>query len=332
MGLQSQQFKGDPALEACLVRDSAHVVPGAVGGHVKKIQAAVQELDSLSIDPGDLVAGRYGPSTAAAVLAFKKRRNIINYSYQTQADNVVGKMTIAALDRELVQKDAAGATTCRLTSPCPCDVPSRKGRRLSLSPTLATDEDLMRRAFQDSRASLRRAVADLTELNRALVARHHGRGELTPKNRRVFNSAIKWLSLKTRADQGAAVAHVQAAILLMKRNLAVKTSAGADPALRRAGFAHFGQSDLNQPDKGVRFGDEFFAADTGPHCRRDVLTHEYFHFLGVKHGGTPLNEGTNRALVTTPALALDSADNLAQLVAEIATVGGKTDACAFAGE
>ena len=190
----------------------------------------------------------------------------------------------------------------------------------------------MRRAFQDSRKSLRRAVADLTELNAALVARHQGTGELTAKNRRVFNSASKWLSLKTRADQGAAALHIQSAIRLMNRNLAVKTSAGADPTLSRSAIEHFAQSDLNQPDKGVRCGNEFFAGDTGPHCRRDVVTHEFFHFIGVKHGASPLTGSTNRALVTTPALALDSADNLAQLVAEITTIGGKTDACAFADE
>jgi hypothetical protein len=88
---------------------------------------------------------------------------------------------------------------------------------------------------------------------------------------------------------------------------------------------------LNQPDNGMRCGTPFFTS-AGPHCRRDVVTHEFFHFLGVKHGASPLNAATNRAAVTTPALALDSADNLAQLVAEITTNGGKTDACAWAGE
>jgi hypothetical protein len=38
-------------------------------------------------------------------LAFKKKRNIINPSYQSQADNIVGKMTIAALDREIFDKE-----------------------------------------------------------------------------------------------------------------------------------------------------------------------------------------------------------------------------------
>jgi peptidoglycan hydrolase-like protein with peptidoglycan-binding domain len=105
MGLQSEFFRGDPKLEACLIQDSAHVTPGAVGDHVVKIQVALTTLDSSDIDDGESTTGTYGPSTAAAVLAFKQKRNIVNPSYQTQADNIVGKMTIAALDREIFQKE-----------------------------------------------------------------------------------------------------------------------------------------------------------------------------------------------------------------------------------
>jgi len=52
-----------------------------------------------------VTSSRYDPSTANAVLLYKKERNIINRSYQTQADNIVGKMTIAALDREMLAKE-----------------------------------------------------------------------------------------------------------------------------------------------------------------------------------------------------------------------------------
>jgi hypothetical protein len=51
---------------------------------------------------------KYGASTAAAVLAFKRQRHVINTSYQTQADNIVGKMTIAAMDREVLSRERAG--------------------------------------------------------------------------------------------------------------------------------------------------------------------------------------------------------------------------------
>ena len=104
MALKSRIFKGDPRLEACLLRDSAHVVPGAHGDHVAKIQGVVMLVDNVQISERELKAHYYGPSTAAAVLAFKKKRKIINFSYQTHADDIVGKMTIQALDDELQAK------------------------------------------------------------------------------------------------------------------------------------------------------------------------------------------------------------------------------------
>lgn len=116
MSLQSQLLKGDPKLEACLVQDSAHVTNGTVGDHVSKIQSALIAIEGSTIDPGELISTKYGPSTAAAVLAFKKKRNIINRSYQTQADDIVGKMTIAALDKEMFerenQEDDSGRVHC----------------------------------------------------------------------------------------------------------------------------------------------------------------------------------------------------------------------------
>ncbi len=104
MPLQSNLFIESRELQACLVSDAAHVTPGAVGPHVQRIQIALQDIDNAKIDPGELAARRYGPSTAAAVLAFKKKRNIINTSYQKTADNIVGKMTIAALDKEMLAR------------------------------------------------------------------------------------------------------------------------------------------------------------------------------------------------------------------------------------
>jgi len=114
MALQSELFKGDRALEACAVNDAAHVTPGAIGDHVSKIQSALVRLDGSTIVLSELSAKEYGPSTAAAVLAFKKKRNIINRAYQTQADNIVGKMTIAALDREMLATQGRRTVTCDL--------------------------------------------------------------------------------------------------------------------------------------------------------------------------------------------------------------------------
>ncbi len=101
MPLRSKLFRDDNILERCLVLDAAHVLPGAVGDHVSKLHTALFAIDNIQIASLELSARRYGPATAAAVLAYKRQRGIINRAYQTQADDIVGKMTIASLDVEM---------------------------------------------------------------------------------------------------------------------------------------------------------------------------------------------------------------------------------------
>jgi hypothetical protein len=101
MALQSRLFRGDNALESCLVKDAAHIVEGARGSHVNKIQRALVLLDGALIDGNEILAELYGRSTANAVLAYKRKRRIINPAYQNTADNIVGRMTIASLDKEM---------------------------------------------------------------------------------------------------------------------------------------------------------------------------------------------------------------------------------------
>ncbi len=98
MSLQSKLFAGDSAFEKCAVNDAAHIVPGTKGAHVGKLHTALFAIDGLAIAPRELAQDFYGPSTAGAVLAFKRQRNIVNRAYQSKADDIVGRMTIAALD------------------------------------------------------------------------------------------------------------------------------------------------------------------------------------------------------------------------------------------
>jgi len=138
MGLVSRLFQGNKKLEACLVDDRAHVTLGAQGEDVAKIQFALFSLDALKIDRAELTAQTYGPSTAAAVLSYKTKRQIINRSYQTAPDSIVGKMTIASLDAEMRRRQLSfpGIGDCALTPP---SVPQPfVERRLNGSPTLAT--------------------------------------------------------------------------------------------------------------------------------------------------------------------------------------------------
>jgi hypothetical protein len=102
MGLASRFFRGNARLESCLVSDPSHVSPGSSGEHVGQIQQALILLDGAVIAAGELSTLHYGSSTAAAVLKYKAQREIINRSYQKTADNIVGKMTMARLDGEMV--------------------------------------------------------------------------------------------------------------------------------------------------------------------------------------------------------------------------------------
>lgn len=111
MALRSRLFRGVRALEACLVDDQAHVKSGARGEHVRLIQRALVLLGDKTISTAEYTAGLYGPLTAAAVLSYKTKRSIINRSYQTQPDDIVGKMTIAALDLDVLARQDRPAGT-----------------------------------------------------------------------------------------------------------------------------------------------------------------------------------------------------------------------------
>jgi len=100
--LKSKLFNGDARLAACLVDHAKHVTQGDRGPHVGKIQCAVLALEGGAISGRELAESRYGRTTATAVLAYKTRRKIINFSYQTKPDDIVGKMTIRSLDNEMV--------------------------------------------------------------------------------------------------------------------------------------------------------------------------------------------------------------------------------------
>ena len=110
MPLISKLLAGDPKLEAAAVSDAAHILPGARGSHVGRIQLALIELHGAAINQDEM----YGPVTAAAVLAFKEKRNIVNRSRQTQADNIVGIVTVAALDREILAKENISAVSVQI--------------------------------------------------------------------------------------------------------------------------------------------------------------------------------------------------------------------------
>lgn len=99
--LSSTLFRADARLQAAATNPSFHVTRGDAGPHVSRLQLALLLLGHNSIDGNEWRCGAYGDSTAATVLAYKRARDIVNRSYQKQADDIVGVMTLARLDSEL---------------------------------------------------------------------------------------------------------------------------------------------------------------------------------------------------------------------------------------
>jgi peptidoglycan hydrolase-like protein with peptidoglycan-binding domain len=104
--LRSELFRGNTRLERCAVNHAHHVVQGNRGDFVSKIQEALVMLDGAVITGDEIPTQTYGPSTAQAVLDYKSARNIVNRTYQTTADNIVGIMTINRMDTEMAALEA----------------------------------------------------------------------------------------------------------------------------------------------------------------------------------------------------------------------------------
>ena len=102
MMLSSELFRDSGALQECAVKDSAHVTPGSRGDAVARIQRALVAIDEAKIAESEIGQGLYGSTTAAAVLSYKRARDIVNRAYQQTADNIVGKMTIVRLDSDML--------------------------------------------------------------------------------------------------------------------------------------------------------------------------------------------------------------------------------------
>jgi peptidoglycan hydrolase-like protein with peptidoglycan-binding domain len=116
LALKSKLFAGDARVEAIAYSDAQNVKYGDRGEYVRKIQLALNALTGAGLDAD----GIFGSATQAAVLSFKTARGIINRSYQSAPDAIVGKMTIATLDNELCAlSEPSGPITLRVLSPAP---------------------------------------------------------------------------------------------------------------------------------------------------------------------------------------------------------------------
>ncbi len=109
MPLTSELFRGVPELENCLVNDRDHILRGAVGEHVSRIQQALALLGDVPIAPDEVHKKEFGETTENAVFAFKTKLWIVNLSYERTPDKIVGKRTIAKLD-DLLSKRKSNPT------------------------------------------------------------------------------------------------------------------------------------------------------------------------------------------------------------------------------
>ena len=99
MPLQSRLFKDDRKLQNCLERDEWHVVPGARGDHVGRIQRALITLGAGVIDFRELTDKRYGETTASTVLRFKGPPRNITHARTARCGRLIHRKDISATSR-----------------------------------------------------------------------------------------------------------------------------------------------------------------------------------------------------------------------------------------
>lgn len=305
---RSQLFSNprDLALEKCATRNDGHVSirDNRVGDHVGKIQQALMTIASqdpklrgrITISPGEIGAKTYGTSTARAVLLYKQDRKIINFSYQTSADDIVGIMTISRLDDEIAS----------IAPPSP-------------TPPGRTHEQIIKEAFDRSRRSVAFALTQLDLLESAInnadgldgpakLIAIQNLGRLHARNIHIVQ---KRLFVGDPLSAGFRAA-LRTAITLTEQNASQRSSiidnaatGRCNPARRQNNVIPFASTARTDPDPRVSVCTPFFTANSD--LQRDVITHEFFHLVGLADV-----KGTDN---TTKAL--NNANTLAQIVAWI---------------
>lgn len=295
--LRSDELKDDPKLEGCATKPSAHLLIGTPPGpHILKIQLALERLrpSGPKISDTEKSAMSYGPTTAAAVFNYKSTHvpPIINTSYQSSPDKIVGQMTIRAMDDDLMGTP----------------LPSR--------------DDVANRALRESRDALSAALRHLRSLRddiNALPASSDpafGKAmvDLLTKHKRNIAVVAQRLVLVPDPSSTSFRDALDKVILLCERNLAqgktilaAGTTGLCDPSNpRNAGGLPHAWTVASQPDPKTHLCEPFFTGDSLD-LQRDVITHEYFHIQGLAD-----------ISVNNTADGLRNANTIAQIVAFLA--------------
>ena len=302
----------DPALERCATKPDGHVSirDNRVGPHVHRIHEALLRIVArdpklrgrITIAATEINSQTYGDSTRRAVLAYKQDRVIVNSSYQSAADDIVGVMTISRLDDEIAAIERS--------RPIPPPPPAPK-----------THQQIIDEAFQRSRRAIAAALsqlrllessinsADALDGNAKLVA-IQALGRAHARNIAVISARLfvrDPLSQEFRAALRKTIELTEQNARERSTFLDGGTTGRCDrTAPNNGGRVPFAASTKSDPDPRVSVCDPFFASNNAD-LQRDVLTHEFFHLVGLADV-----VGTD-----TTAKALNNANTLAQIVAWI---------------
>jgi hypothetical protein len=291
--LASDLFKDDPRLEACATNPAKHLLIGtAPGTHIGKIHEALKRLDpgGPAIDQTELDHMVYGPTTANRVFHYKDSHTpkIINTAYQHSVDKIVGIMTITTMDTEL-----SGVPVSR--------------------------NDIVDRAFNDSRAALRDCLTRLRGLRDAISNLPAGsdpafgnamaklifqfKRDISVVSRRLLMSADP-TSSDFRDNLAKVIRMCEINLGEKKTLLAAGRTGLCDPTNPRnaKGLPH-AWTLASQPDPKTHLCEPFFTGDSRD-LQRDVVTHEFFHLQGLVD--TSVNNTSD---------ALRNANTIAQIVA-----------------
>lgn len=309
MVLQSQLFRGDPKLEAAASADRDHIVPGSSGPHVGKIQLALSLIDGATIAQQEIASGLYGATTAQSVLAYKQKRKIINTSYQSQADDIVGKMTIASLDHEMAQRPS-------ILYRCGCHyVPVAARQRIQpafladlhpLAPT-AGPQSLLAKAF----AAVPTAIEMRNKAKDALTALIDG----SPAAAATLCTQALGTHYKVTAKQD--VINTARAVRNSLAQIAGRLASAR--AWLREDSSRDGFADTPQPRDGHSYILRGYA-QAGDLLRPVILIHEAFHDLDAFNddfGGNPARDQGAAYHQNSTAIQLQNAYAMSQFVLHI---------------
>ncbi len=289
MPLSNPRFLNEPILKDCF-DGKRRLTLGDKGPHVKKVQQALLDLGlKLPVFGAD---SSYGRETAQAVFEFKQARGLRNSG--GTIDGIVGPKTMDRLDQDAPRSGGGGGG--------------------GGGPAAPSKQDIIRSAFDRSRASLRVVVGILQRLEEDIsrAVRADGTekillmaaiGRVHPRNIAVISRRMLVSADPLSAEFRDVLAKVKD---LVQRNL--NETSGiidqgklnrCDPSLPgRSNQVPHAATQRTDPDPRVSVCDPFFVDSAD--LQRDVITHEFFHLLGLADKSV---NNTNDALTNANTVA-----------------------------